>query len=161
MRHLRLLTIGPMSDFLRFIHVLGAILAVGPVAVSSSMFPPVARHALADPSDTRSIAAAEVLHRVTRVYAVISIIVPVFGLATGVSLGVLTQPWLLVSMPLTACAAVILTKAIIPEQQRIVRGFDEGDGRAAAANPKRLAMSTGVFNLIWVAVVVLMMYRPG
>ncbi|MYW46174.1 protease, partial [Streptomyces sp. SID161] len=36
-----------MTKFLLAVHVIAAILAVGPVAVAASMFPPAARRALA------------------------------------------------------------------------------------------------------------------
>ena len=38
-----------MTAVLLSLHVLAAILAVGPVCVAASMFPPVARRAAADP----------------------------------------------------------------------------------------------------------------
>ncbi|WP_406636623.1 hypothetical protein [Amycolatopsis sp. WGS_07] len=137
-----------MNAFLLSIHVLAAILAIGPVAVAASMFPSAAR--------AEKVAALRILHRTTRVYAAIGVLVPVFGLATGASIGVLGDPWLIVSLILTVVAAAILITLILPGQKRIVdaRGAD----RQLAA---RLAMQTGIFNLLWAAVVVLMIYRPG
>jgi hypothetical protein len=76
----------------------------------------------------------------------------VFGLATGSSLGVLADPWLIISMVLTVIAAAALAFLILPGQAAILRG---GDGTS------RLGMVTGTFNLIWAAVVVLMIVRPG
>ncbi|GAA1813274.1 DUF2269 family protein [Nesterenkonia flava] len=176
-----------MSNFLLSIHVLGAILAIGPVAVAASMFPPAARRALADPADARAGATVRILHRITRVYAVIGILVPVFGVATAVSMGILTQPWLLVSMTLTALAAAVLITQVIPAQKQVVEGLeqntrhDDGDVEGAASKgaasatgattmtralpdvslARRLGMTTGVFNLLWAVVVVMMIYRPG
>lgn len=143
---------GSMSNFLLSVHVLGAILAIGPVAVAASMFPPAARRGEAT--------VAGILHRITRVYAVIGILVPVFGVATAVSMGILTQAWLLVSMGLTAGAAVVLISQVIPLQARALAGLSR-DGSAEAGLPKRLAMTTGMFNLIWAVVVLMMIYRPG
>lgn len=187
-----------MSNFLLSVHVLGAILAIGPVAVAASMFPPAARRALADSDDAKAAAIARILHRITRVYAVIGILVPVFGVATAVSMGILTQLWLLVAMSLTALAAVVLIFWVIPLQTRLIAEIDHrdaesqrGEDRADAASAagagdaihaagavtgpsgdvavrasgtgvtKRLAMTTGVFNLLWAVVVVMMIYRPG
>jgi hypothetical protein len=136
-----------MTKALLAVHVLGAILTIGPVAVAASLFP---RYA----ADAR---IAAFLHRTCRVYAVAGIAVPVFGLATGAQLGVLTDAWLIASILLTAVAAALLALAILPAQRR--RLAAPGAGPAGA--PARLAMATGVFNLIWAVVVVLMIVRPG
>ncbi len=92
------------------------------------------------------------LHRVCRVYAVVGIVVPVFGLATASSLGVLGDAWLLVSIGLTAAAAAVLGLLVLPGQR---------DALASGAPVKRLAMHTGMFNLLWAVVTVLMIVRPG
>jgi hypothetical protein len=57
----------------------------------------------------------------------------------------------LVSIALTAVAAVVLVTAILPAQRAVLGGAAAG----------RLAMSTGIFNLLWVAVTILMIVRPG
>ncbi|MGW1680177.1 DUF2269 family protein [Saccharopolyspora sp. NPDC002376] len=154
-----------MTGFLLAGHVLAAILAIGPIAIAASMFAPAVRAAHRDPEDPRKAAVLAVLHRITRVYAVIGIFVPVFGLATGARLGVLADTWLIVSMILTAIAAVVLILAILPAQQRALVTTSKGADGESAPQPDRLgrqlAMSTGMFNLLWVAVVVLMIYRPG
>jgi hypothetical protein len=141
-----------VKAFLLSVHVLAAILAIGPVAVAASMFPAAARAAHLAPDDLRKNAVPGVLNRITRVYAVIGIFVPVFGVATGAALGVLGDAWLIVSMVLTAVAAVLLIGVILPGQHRVL-GTGDPD--------RRLAMSTGLFNLLWAVVVVLMIVRPG
>lgn len=87
---------------------------------------------------------------------------PVFGLATGAQLGVLTDAWLITSMVLTALAAILLAVAILPRQQRLL-SLDRQDNVTGAldAAASRLAMLTGMFNVLWAAVVVLMIVRPG
>jgi hypothetical protein len=86
---------------------------------------------------------------------VAGVVVPVFGLATGAQLGVLTDVWLLASIVLTAVAAGILVFLILPHQQRLLAGPKDERGTV------RLAMFTGMFNLVWAVVVVLMIVRPG
>lgn len=144
-----------MTAFLLSVHVLAAILAIGPVAVAASMYPAAVRGAAESPDDARKAAAVGVLHRITRVYSVIAIFVPVFGLATGARLGVLADTWLIVSMILTAVAAAVLIGLILPSQRRLLTDFQD------AAAGRRLGMQTGIFNLLWAVVVVLMIYRPG
>lgn len=147
-----------MTAFLLSVHVLAAILTIGPVAIAASMFPPALAAAAQDPEDARKTAGVAILHRITRVYAVIGVLVPVFGVATGASLGVLTDAWLITSMTLTAGAAAILIAVILPGQRR---GLDSLSSATASGTGRRLAAATGVFNLLWAIVVVLMVYRPG
>ena len=126
------------------LHVLAAIIAIGPVTVAASMFPAAARRGTA--------ASLPLLHRICRVYAVLGLAVPVFGLATASSLGVLGDAWLLTSIALTLVAAVLLGLVILPGQRVVI------DSNARAG---RLGLVTGVFNLLWAVVVVLMIVRPG
>jgi hypothetical protein len=133
-----------MSAILLSIHVIVAILAVGPIAVAASMFPRYARDDGARP-------VANVLYRICETYAVVGLAVPLLGIATAVSMGVLTQAWVLVSIALTAVAAVVLVAAVLPAQRAAL----------GCATAGRLAMSTGIFNLLWVAVTILMIVRPG
>ncbi|MER7282179.1 hypothetical protein ABT369_47900 [Dactylosporangium sp. NPDC000244] len=135
-----------MTKVLLSIHVLAAIVAVGPVTVAASMFPPAARR-----GDTATL---RLLHRICVVYALIGVAVPVFGLATAANLGVLTDAWLLTSIALTAAAAALLGLVILPRQRRTADGTDGTD-------PGPLGMLTGVFNLLWAVVVILMIVRPG
>ncbi|WP_423462256.1 DUF2269 family protein [Promicromonospora sp. MS192] len=149
-----------MTALLLSLHVLAAILTVGPVAITASMFPRAARRALAAPDDASAAAAARLLHRVTRVYAVVGVAVPVLGYATGASLGVLSDAWLITSMVLTAAAAAVLIVLVLPGQRRVLEALD-GAASSDGDPARRLAMHAGVFNLLWAVVVVLMVYRPG
>jgi hypothetical protein len=133
-----------MSAILLSAHVIVAILAVGPIAIAASMFPRYAR-------DESALTVTRVLYRICQTYAVVGVAVPLLGIATAVSMGVLTQAWVLVSIALTTVAAVVLVASILPDQRAAL------DGK----NVTRLAMTTGVFNLLWVVVTVLMIVRPA
>jgi uncharacterized membrane protein len=146
---------GRVTKVLLSIHVLAAVIAIGPVAVAASMFPPTARRALAAPNP--DLTTLRVLHRICRVYAAVGVVVPVFGLATANSLGVLGDTWLLVSIALTAVAAGVLV--LLPRQQAVLTAL--ADPRAKSTLPTGLAAHVGVFNLLWAAVTVLMIVRPG
>ncbi|MCL2734265.1 MAG: hypothetical protein FWE15_30150 [Actinomycetia bacterium] len=186
-----------MTKFLLAVHVLAAVMAVGPVAVAASMFPPALRRARAGsrgiagsgdagkprgPGDAGSSAdgsggdapaTLRTLHRICRVYAGVGLAVPVFGFATASSLGVLGSGWLIASIVLTAAAAGVLALLILPAQSDALArsgtdslagtGTDSLAGTSAnsLAAPARLAMLTGVFNLLWATVTVLMIVRPG
>ncbi|TXS56998.1 hypothetical protein [Streptomyces sp. t39] len=177
-----------MTTFLLSLHVLAAILAIGPVAVAASLFPRAVKETGGDtaaghgpdggPPPLGGWITAAFLHRICRVYAVVGVSVPVLGIATGAQLGVLTDPWLVVSLVLTTAAAVVLGALILPGQERLLAtaGAPATDTPGAAVAPgaapattatrtraaaARLAMLTGVFNLLWAVVVVLMIARPG
>jgi len=134
-----------VTKLLLSIHVLAAILAIGPVAVAASMFPAAVRRA--------DLPALRVLHRVCRVYAAVGIAVPVFGFATAGVMGVTGQVWVIVSIGLTAVAAGVLVLLVLPRQVAALSTPD--------TSPASLAMPTGLFNLLWATVTVLMIIRPG
>lgn len=158
-----------MTKFLLTVHILAAILAVGPVAVAASMFPPTVRRALAAPGDAQAPASVRLLHRICRVYAAVGVAVPVFGFATASEMGVLGDTWIIVSIALTTLAAAALIALVLPRQDAILTQLDAA-ATAAPTGPVttvdargtvRLAMFTGVFNLLWATVTVLMILRPG
>ncbi|WP_171167276.1 DUF2269 family protein [Streptomyces sp. I05A-00742] len=156
-----------MTKLLLSLHVLAAILLIGPATVAASLFPRFARQALAPDGDRTKAGTSglRVLHRITRVYSAISVAVPAFGVATAQRMGVLGDTWLVISMALTAVAAVLLGIAVF-SQDAIIDALDTPDTDPAVL-PKlhsglpRLAMITGLFALTWAIVTVLMIVRPG
>jgi hypothetical protein len=140
-----------VTKVLLSLHVLAAIIAVGPVTVAASMFPAAVRRGRTD--------HLPLLHRICRVYAAVGVAVPLFGLATASSLGVLGDAWLVASMVLTAAAAALLVFRVLPAQQQVLA--EPPDGAVLTRVSTRLGMYTGVFNLLWATVVVLMIVRPG
>jgi hypothetical protein len=148
-----------VTKFLLAVHVLAAIIAIGPVTVAASMFPAAARRALADPGDGHALTIMRTLHRICRVYATIAVVVPFFGLATAGSLHVLGDAWLIISIVLTAIAAAVLALLVLPRQSAILTELNTPEPARRVAG--RLAMYTGMFNLLWATVTVLMIVRPG
>ncbi|RLV67780.1 membrane protein [Streptomyces sp. CBMAI 2042] len=172
-----------MTKLLLSLHVLASILAVGPITVAASMFPRYAKPPAPgdDGPHDHDLRTAAFLHKICRGYAVVGIAVPVLGLATGAQMGVLGDAWLVASIVLTTIAAALLMSMVLPGQRELLEeegeglpGAGTGEGavgtgagsgaltvaarRSAAA---RLAMTTGIFNLLWATVVVLMIVRPG
>ncbi|MBT2507658.1 hypothetical protein J7I98_17540 [Streptomyces sp. ISL-98] len=152
-----------MTKLLLSVHVLAAIVTVGSITVAASMFPRYALRAFGSKGqDGRSSGIAALLHRICRGYAVAGLAVPVFGTATGAQLGVLTDAWLIASLALTVIAAALLAFAILPGQQRLLAvAQDLPNQEAARPTAARLTMLTGIFNVLWAVVVVLMIVRPG
>jgi hypothetical protein len=155
-----------MNAVLLSLHVLAAIIAIGPICVAASMFPAEARRALDSPGDNAATRLV-VLARISRVYAALGVAVPVLGMMTAASMDVLSQTWVIVSMGLTLVAALVLAFVVLPRQQSLLADVtthsEVGGDVAVVARQKigGLAMATGVFNLLWAAVTVLMIVRPG
>jgi hypothetical protein len=143
-----------VTKFLLSLHVLAAIVAIGPVTVAASMFPGATRRAMATPE--RDLTVLRTLHRICRVYAALGLAVPLFGFATAGIMGVTGNTWVIISIALTALAAGVLALLILPRQQAIL-----DDPKPAPRTPAQLAMYTGMFNLLWATVTVLMIIRPG
>ena len=150
-----MVSVNPVTKALLIIHVLAAILAVGPIAVAASMFPATARKTLN--SENAELGTLKLLNRICRVYALIGIAVPFFGFATAGMMHVMGSPWVIVSIALTAVAAGVLALLILPVQGTILAM----SGASIQRLTTRLAMLTGIFNLLWAAVTAIMIIRPG
>lgn len=151
-----------MDDVLLSVHVLAGIVFVGGSAVATSLFPryaPLAAGSDAgsppEVSGERNRAVALALHRITRVYGILGIVVPVVGIALGIVQGRMGEVWITVSMVLTAVAGGMLALQIYPRQHDALTEPDDG------ARLRSLSMLAGVYNLLWAIVVVLMIVRPG
>lgn len=156
-----------MENILLAAHVLAGILFVGPVAVTTSLFPRFAAPATGTGADAVATApapavapatapaVATVLHRITRVYGILALVVPVIGLVLAAVQGRLGEIWITIAMVLTAVAGALLALRIVPTQRDALTGSLDPGGL------RMMRMLTGVFNLLWAAVVVLMIVRPG
>ncbi|MFD4876230.1 hypothetical protein ACFWOB_23105 [Streptomyces sp. NPDC058420] len=150
-----------MTKILLTLHVLAAIVAVGPVTVAASMFPPAARRALAGPDGPDAgVTTVRLLHRICRVYGAVGLAVPLFGFATASAMGVLGSGWLIASITLTAVAAGILIAFVLPRQDELLEQLG-AQTPVERSGTVQLAMFTGIFNLLWATVTVLMIIRPG
>lgn len=140
------------------VHVAAAVLFIGPAAVAASLLPayvPIedAPSKRRDGQRSRSVALA--LHRISRVCGVLALIVPIVGLLLGLLWNKFGQAWLLTAMLLTVIAGALYALRIVPAQSAAL---------AAPASRRRVtALSglAGVFNVLWLAVLVLMVLQPG
>jgi preprotein translocase subunit SecG len=150
-----------MNKFFLTVHILAAILCVGPVTVAASMFPPIARRMLT--SETPQTDGLDVLHRITRVYAWASLAVPVFGFAVAGGMQVMDEAWLIVSIVLTLAAALVLALLVVPAQSAVLAAAGgTAEARSGVlSKAKLLSMTSGIFALLWVVVLVLMVVKPG
>jgi hypothetical protein len=151
-----------VEGLLLSVHVLAGIVFVGGSAVAASLFPryaPVAATAPAgagaEQAGERNEAVAVLLHRITRVYGLLGIAVPVVGIVLGVVQGRMAEIWINIAMLLTAAAGLLLALVIYPRQKAALAEPDGG------ARLRSLAMYSGIYNVLWAIVVVLMIVRPG
>jgi hypothetical protein len=147
-----------VGHILLVIHVVAGILFVGPAAVASSLFAgyvPLGDADVATDRHTRSASVARVLHRICRTYGLLSLIVPAAGIALAIIGNRFTEAWLIIALVLTAIAGVIFAVRIIPMQaSSLATPFTRRQIGALGA-------LTGVYNVLWVIVVILMVTRPG
>lgn len=157
------------------LHLIAVVLTVGPVTVAASLFPATLR---SGPRRAALVGAgasggrddvpvpvavpgpvSALLHRTCRTYGVLGLAVPALGIVTAARLGVLTEGWVLTSTALTLTAGLLLALVVVPGQRQALAGTAGTPAGDAAAS--RLAGATGAFSLLWVAVLVLMVLRPG
>ncbi|MFD8098737.1 hypothetical protein ACFV24_04315 [Nocardia fluminea] len=146
-----------MEHVLLSVHVLAGIVFVGGSAVATSLFPryaaPVA--VAPDPESVRSRPVALAMHRITGNYAKLAIIVPVIGIVLATIQGRMNEIWITTAMVTTAVAGGLLAVQIVPMQREALDEPDDGK------RLRVLSMLAGIYNLLWTAVVVLMIVRPG
>ena len=154
-----------MNTFLIFLHVAAAILLLGPVVVATSMFPRQAAEAQAGGEEATG--RASVLHRITKTYGMLSLLVPLLG---GAVLAFdwdtyKSNYWFHTAIVLSVIAWAILLGMVIPQQRKMMGTL--GALPAADADPadqttnfeKSKAKATagaGIFNLLWMLVLILM-----
>lgn len=158
-----------MNIFFTILHVAAAIMLLGPVVVASSMFPKTAAEARTGSEEATG--RATVLHRITKTYGLLSALVPLLG---GVLLALDWEAhhsnyWLHTAIVLSVIAWALLLGMVIPQQRKIMGTL--GALSPADADPSdvtgnfegakaKAAAGAGIFNLLWVIVLVLM-YLPS
>ncbi|WP_066527577.1 hypothetical protein [Corynebacterium bouchesdurhonense] len=154
-----------MNTFFTFLHVAAAIILLGPVVVATSMFPAEAGKARSGGEE--STGRASVLHRITKTYGMLSLLVPLLG---GVVMAFdwdthETNYWLHTAIVLSVIAWGILYGMVIPQQRKLMGSLGALD--PADADPSdvtsnfekskaQAAAGAGIFNLLWFLVLILM-----
>jgi uncharacterized membrane protein len=139
-----------MEKLLITLHVVAAIFLVGPLVMAMNQAPRALRDG--DSGVIRSVA------RTVTIYGWVSLIVAVFGagLVQDKYHNSWSQAWLPISLVLFVIASVLVIALLAPLLRRAAAatgGTAELVGRVAALG--------GVASLCYVAIAVLMVYRPG
>ena len=158
-----------MTTVFLILHVLAALLLLGPITVAVSTFHVRAFEAHEGNSDARGV--AKVLHRITRTYGMVSLIVPMLGVGLLLSeTSYLKEGRFHVSILLSVIAWALLFFVIVPRQKAMLSALgitaedaeegEETSPRAEIANwakaKSQLSMFGGIFSALWVVVAVLM-----
>ncbi len=133
-----------MNDALLVGHILFAIVIIGPISVAASFFPKLVGQEGQGP-------AARILHRITRVYGAGAFLVPVIGIALAIKLKVMDTAWVGISILLSGVAGVLLWFVVADQSRALQR----------PPGSKRMPMIAGLFNACWVAILILMVVKPG
>ena len=165
-----------VDNLISILHVLAAIVFLGPVTIAVSMFQGRAR--AAHDGDKHAVGSAATLHRITKTYGFLSLLVPLLGLGLFFTDTVFLKDGRFhASILLSVIAWGILFFLIIPRQKVLMADLGiatDDDDPAAALNvgttadttatavdwatiTKKLSMFGGIFSLLWFIVAILMM----
>lgn len=160
-----------MTTVLIVLHVLAAVLFLGPVTVATSTFQVQAVKAHA--GDTRAAGAATVLHKLTNLYGILAALVPLLGVAIMMTDSAYWSDGRFhIAITLAIIAWIILLLLIIPRQKKMMGALGlldpadhdpETDVLSAEKFGKtksQLSMFGGIFALLWVIMLILMYWSP-
>jgi len=145
---------------LLFLHVLTAIFAVGPLVGAAS----TAARALRAPD----AGAAQSAARTIRIYSYASVVVVVLGLglmsatvpgSSSEHVAEFGDTWILLSIVLWGASIAVALGGLVPALQRAAATIT--DGGSVSTLTGRVAAFGGATALLYAAIVLLMVYRPG
>lgn len=137
-----------VDNLLLFLHIGFAIFAIGPLTVVTMSTPRYIR--------SGDAAVVQFLHRSTRVFGLLALVVFVIGL--GLAPGSFDQTWLSVAMVLFVVGLVLVFALVEPDQRRALRQLQGNE--EASAQTSRIGAVSGVTAAIWLAILVLMIWQP-
>lgn len=139
-----------MSLILYILHLIAAILLLGPVTVGVSTFG--SQMLKASQGDTTALGAARVLHKISNQYGLWSMLVPVFGTA------LMIVDWDVFGTKYNFHTAIVLSLIawgvlfflVTPKQKKAMTALEAGDQTFDYTKAKKqLAMTSGIFCLLW------------
>lgn len=148
------------------LHVLAALLFLGPVTVATSSFH--VRAVEASKGDTQAAGSAKTLFKISQSYGMLSLLVPLLGIAVMLLDWDVykTQPALHTAILTSVIAWVVLIFLIFPRQKKMMGalGLLDADEQAEktyeiadwAKAKSQLSMFGGIFSLLWVITAILM-----
>ncbi|WP_151530002.1 MULTISPECIES: DUF2269 domain-containing protein [Corynebacterium] len=155
-----------MSTVMLALHVLSAVLFLGPVTVAVSTFHVQAAHA--HNGNDKAKGSAALLYRISNTYGLLSLLVPLLGFGVMFSnLDAWIKEGLLhTSILLSVIAWAVLYFLILPRQKAMAAelGILDADDMPENATVQdwdkaksQLSMFGGIFSLLWIIIFALMM----
>lgn len=141
------------------LHILTAVLFLGPVTVATSTFHVQAFNAHNGDADARG--AAKVLHKISTTYGMLSLLVPLLGIGEFIEKGMFDQGQFHGAIGLSVVAWAILFFLILPRQRKMMAALGlDPENTAEIADWKKakgqLSMFGGIFALLWLITAALM-----
>ena len=149
-----------MYKLFLFLHLLAAIFAVGPLVGAAT----TASRALRPPDADAATSAA----RTIRIYSYASVVVVLlgFGLMSAQApwdssqhVAEIGDSWILLSIVFWGASIAVSLGGLVPALERAAATITEGG--AVSTLTGRVAVFGGVTGLLYAAIVLLMVYRPG
>ena len=146
-----------MLKFWMAAHLVFVVFAIGPLVHAASTAGRGVRH-----GDGAATAAAA---RVLRIYAYVSVLVIVAGMALmsqkedGQKLAEFSDTWIWLSLALWAVAIGIVLGVTVPTLNKATKLIEAQD--SVVTLTARVAASGGLVSLVFFVIVVLMAYKPG
>ncbi len=143
-----------MEKFVTFLHVAAAVFLIGPVTAVTMVAPRAIR------SGQEGLPLLRWLHRSTRLYGLLSLLVFAFGLwLVPASHHKWGEFWLSSSMTLYVVALALVFGLVERDQRHAIAHIEAGEDPSVKAG--RIAGVSGAVALIWLVILVLMVWRPG
>lgn len=142
-----------MTLVLIILHVMTAILLLGPLTVGVSMFPP--QMLKASQGDAAALGASRILHRISATYGLWSVMVPVIGAAVMFSdwATYKSQGTFHLAIVLSIIAWALLFFMVAPTQKKAMAALENNDAAFDFAGAKKkLSITSGIFCLLWVLI---------
>jgi hypothetical protein len=138
-------------DFVLFLHITGAIFLIGPLTIAAATSPRFIR--------TGNVEVTRFLHRTTRLYGLLSILVFVLGLALVNGEYTFSEQWITASMTLFLVALGLLFGLVERDQRTALARLESGEGAPVPAG--RIVGVSSAIGVLWLVILLLMVFRPG
>jgi hypothetical protein len=138
-----------VDKLLLWFHIASVMFLLGPLTIATTTTPRYIR--------AGDVAVLRHLNRTTRIFAIGSLLVLLFGL--GIAHKNLSKPWLTVSMTLFVVGLVLLLVIVEPDQRKAITKLENSE--SAEVHRGRIVAISSAVALIWLVVLALMVWRPG
>jgi len=140
-------------NFVTSLHVAAAVFLLGPLVFAASATPRALR------AGAEGLGTLRFLAKTTQIYGYLSLLVVILGLANVRDDITFSQTWVWLSLILSVAAIGTFVLLVAPAQQAAVRDLETGHD--AKRRLPLIAASSGLAAAALLAVVFLMIYKPG